>query len=242
MAWSPDLGYAAVDAQVVETAQAAAYRFADLGCTIEEAHPVGEDPWRLIHVLWSTAFAASFRDQFDQIADRLDPGLRAVVEEGFGFRGTDVASAYIERNAYYHQWREFYESYDLLLTPTLPVTAFAAGDDHPGSIAGRATTYLSWTAFTYPVNLTGLPRCQRALRPRRWPARGPADHRRLAAGPHRVCAPPAPSSNTPLGATSARFSDLGEKLNQQLTYFRVPQCRQLGKRAILVVQVTTTIA
>ena len=128
-----------------------------LGCTVEEAHPAGEDPWRLIHVLWSTAFAATFRDQFDQVADRLDPGLRAVVEEGFGFRGTDVANAYIERNAYYHQWREFYERYDLLLTPTLPVTAFAAGDDHPGSIAGRATTYLSWTAFTYPVNLTGLP-------------------------------------------------------------------------------------
>ena len=157
VAWSPDLGYAAVDAQVVETAQAAARRFADLGCTIEEAHPAGEDPWRLVHVLWSTAFAASFRDQFDQIADRLDPGLRAVVEEGFEFRGTDVAGAYIERNAYYHQWREFYETYDLLLTPTLPVTAFAAGDDHPGSIAGRDTTYLSWTAFTYPVNLTGLP-------------------------------------------------------------------------------------
>ena len=37
------------------------------------------------------------------------------------------------------------------------MTAFAAGDDHPGSIAGRETTYLSWTAFTYPVNLTGLP-------------------------------------------------------------------------------------
>ena len=42
VAWSPDLGYAAVDAQVVETAQAAARRFADLGCTIEEAHPAGE--------------------------------------------------------------------------------------------------------------------------------------------------------------------------------------------------------
>ena len=157
VAWSPDLGYAAVDAQVAETAQAAARCFSELGCTIEEAHPAGEDPWRLVHVLWSTAFAASFRDQIDQIADSLDPGLRAVVEEGFEFRGTDVASAYLERNAYYHQWREFYENYDLLLTPTLPVTAFAAGDDHPGSIAGRDTTYLSWTAFTYPVNLTGLP-------------------------------------------------------------------------------------
>ena len=157
LAWSSDLGYAAVDPRVVETARAAALRFQDLGCAIEEAHPETDDPWRLLHTLWSTAFAATFRDEFESIAGRLDPGLRAVVEEGFGFRGTDVAAAYLERNPYYHEWREFFESRDLLLTPTLPVTAFAAGDDHPGSIAGRETTYLSWTAFTYPVNLTGLP-------------------------------------------------------------------------------------
>ena len=62
-----------------------------------------------------------------------------------------------ERNAYYEVWRAFLDSYDLLLTPTLPCTAFAAGDDHPGTIDGRETTYLGWTAFTYPVNLTGQP-------------------------------------------------------------------------------------
>ena len=157
VAWTSDLGYAAVDPQVADTARAAALRFADLGCTIEEAHPETDDPWRLLHTLWSTAFAAAFGDEFEEVAHRLDPGLRAVVEEGFGFRGTEVAAAYLERNACYHRWREFFEGRDLLLTPTLPVTAFAAGDDHPGSIAGRETTYLSWTAFTYPVNLTGLP-------------------------------------------------------------------------------------
>ena len=97
-AWSSDLGYAAVDPRVVETARAAALRFQDLGCTLEEAHPETGDPWRLLHTLWSTAFAATFRDDFDNIADRLDPGLRAVIEEGFRFRGTDVAAAYLERN------------------------------------------------------------------------------------------------------------------------------------------------
>ena len=198
VAWSPDLGYAAVDAQVVETAQAAAYRFADLGCTIEEAHPAGEDPWRLIHVLWSTAFAATFRDQFDQIADRLDPGLRAVVEEGFGFRGTDVASAYIERNAYYHQWREFYESYDLLLTPTLPGHCLCRRR-RPPRFDRRPRHHLPELDG---LHLPGEPhwpaRCQRALRPRRWPARGPADHRRLAPGPHRVARRPRLRATRPL--------------------------------------------
>ena len=198
VAWSPDLGYAAVDAQVVETAQAAARRFADLGCTIEEAHPAGEDPWRLVHVLWSTAFAATFRDQFDQIAGRLDPGLRAVIEEGFEFRGTDVAGAYIERNAYYHQWREFYENYDLLLTPTLA--------DHrlcrwrrPPRFDRRPRYHLSKLDGLHLPGESHRPaRCQRALRLRRWPARGPANHRRLASGPHRVARRPRLRATRPL--------------------------------------------
>jgi aspartyl-tRNA(Asn)/glutamyl-tRNA(Gln) amidotransferase subunit A len=58
---------------------------------------------------------------------------------------------------YSEQWRRFMESYDVLLTPTLPVTAFPAGQDFPGSIEGVPSTYLGWTKFTYPFNITGQP-------------------------------------------------------------------------------------
>src|SRR4029078_3436217 len=64
-----------------------------------------------------------------------------------------------------------------MLTPTLPVTAFAAGLDQPGSVAGHTTEYLSWTAFTYPFNLTGHPAAhpptRRGRRARGVPARAP---------------------------------------------------------------------
>jgi aspartyl-tRNA(Asn)/glutamyl-tRNA(Gln) amidotransferase subunit A len=46
----------------------------------------------------------------------------------------------------------FHTRYDLLLTPTLPIPAFAAGREAPGE--GRWT---SWTPFTYPFNLTQQP-------------------------------------------------------------------------------------
>ena len=157
VAWSSDLGYAAVDPAVADKVAAAARRFEELGCTVEQAHPEAADPWRLVHTMWSTAFAAYFRDSIDQVREQLTPGLAAIVDEGMAFQGTDVAAAHIERNAYYEVWRAFLDSYDLLLTPTLPCTAFVAGDDHPGTIDGRETTYLGWTAFTYPVNLTGQP-------------------------------------------------------------------------------------
>jgi aspartyl-tRNA(Asn)/glutamyl-tRNA(Gln) amidotransferase subunit A len=41
---------------------------------------------------------------------------------------------------------------DLLLTPTMPDTAFELGQPGPGGVED-----LTWSPFTYPFNLTGQP-------------------------------------------------------------------------------------
>jgi aspartyl-tRNA(Asn)/glutamyl-tRNA(Gln) amidotransferase subunit A len=158
VAWSPDLGYALVDPEVREIVAKAALRFEELGCHVEEAHPDLEDPWEsIVHVIWASTFAGLHLHDLDAVRDQIDPGLVTVIEQGLQLSGAEVAIAYAQRNDYYHVWRQFMERYDLLLTPALPVTAFPAGDDHPGQIDGQPTTYLSWTAFTYPFNITGQP-------------------------------------------------------------------------------------
>ena len=158
VAWSPDLGYALVDPEVREIVTKAALRFEELGCHVEEAQPDLEDPWEsILHVIWASAFAGIHLYDLDAVRNQIDPGLVRVIEQGLELTGAEVAIAYAKRNDYYHAWREFMERYDLVLTPTLPVTAFPAGDDHPGQIDGQPTTYLSWTAFTYPFNITGQP-------------------------------------------------------------------------------------
>ena len=158
VAWSPDLGYALIDPEIREIVTKAAERFGELGCHVEEAHPSLEDPWEsIVHVIWASAFAGLHLHDLDAVRDQIDPGLVRVIEQGMQLSGAEVAIAYAQRNDYYHTWRQFMERYDLVLTPTLPVTAFPAGDDHPGQIDGQPTTYLSWTAFTYPFNITGQP-------------------------------------------------------------------------------------
>ena len=158
VAWSPDLGYAPIDPEVREIVAKAAGRFSELGCYVEEAQPDLEDPWEsIVHVIWASAFAGLHLHDLEAVRDQIDPGLVRVIELGLQLTGAEVAIAYARRNDYYHAWRQFMERYDLLLTPTLPVTAFAAGDDYPGQIDGQPTTYLSWTAFTYPFNITGQP-------------------------------------------------------------------------------------
>jgi aspartyl-tRNA(Asn)/glutamyl-tRNA(Gln) amidotransferase subunit A len=50
---------------------------------------------------------------------------------------------------------QFHQRWDLLITPTMPIVAFAAGRELPADHPGQR--WMSWTPFTYPFNLTRQP-------------------------------------------------------------------------------------
>ena len=52
--------------------------------------------------------------------------------------------------------RDFFQRYDLLLTPTLSVPAFPIGQE-PQVIDGRPVLPFGWSPFTPPFNLCGQP-------------------------------------------------------------------------------------
>lgn len=157
VAWSPDLGYAQVDPEVRELTARAAARFADLGCQVEEVDPGIPDSWPIADTIWSAAQAAYYLHNYDEVRDLLDPGRLPIIERGFQLSAATLADALRRRVAYHGAMCAFMERYDLLLTPSLPITAFAADADFPAEINGVPQTYLGWTAFTYPFNLTGQP-------------------------------------------------------------------------------------
>ncbi|MDX6544468.1 MAG: aspartyl-tRNA(Asn)/glutamyl-tRNA(Gln) amidotransferase subunit [Gaiellales bacterium] len=158
VAWSRDLGFAAAEPVVVAVCEAAARSFAALGAVVEEAHPRLADPWPIVDAIWCANQAAPFVDgRLAEVRDLLDPGRLPVIERGLAMAATELLAAHAGKARYAEGWDAFMRDHDLLLTPTLPVTAFEAGLDQPGSVAGRATEYLSWTAFTYPFNVSGQP-------------------------------------------------------------------------------------
>ena len=158
VAWSPDLGTATVDPEVARLTAAAAQRFDELGYDVEEASPDVADPWELIDVLWCVGEAGVHGDLFPEVRDDLDPGLAAIIDTAQTYRALHVAGALRARLDYYHRMRAFMERYELLLTPTMPLPAFAAGLDKPDRIGEQVLDAgLSWTPFTYPFNLTGQP-------------------------------------------------------------------------------------
>ena len=74
----------------------------------------------------------------------------------------------------------FHERYDLLLTPTMPVTALKVGREVPDS-GDFGDDWINWSPYTYPFNLTQQPAASvpvRACRER--PADGRADRRAVA--------------------------------------------------------------
>ncbi len=71
---------------------------------------------------------------------------------------TDLAAAENFRGHLWHQFRDFFTSYDYLLTPCMAVPPFPVEQNYPDSIAGKPMqTYIDWIAPTFVLSLTGLP-------------------------------------------------------------------------------------
>ena len=157
IAWSPDLGFANVDPDVAAITRQAAEKLVDLGCHVEEVEIGLPDPWPIVDTLWAVAQAGAHGDMYEQVKDQIDPGRIPIIERGRAMSAAEHYAAITARASWADAMRRFMANYDLLVTPQLPITAFPAGDHQPGEINGVPTTYLGWTAFTYPFNVTGQP-------------------------------------------------------------------------------------
>jgi aspartyl-tRNA(Asn)/glutamyl-tRNA(Gln) amidotransferase subunit A len=155
IAFSPTLGYVTVDSQVESRVRAAVDVLAELGAVVEEVDPGFDDPVEAFHVLWFCGAARSVEQFPERSWSELDPALREVYEQGRGMTALDYLRAVDVRMQLGVLMGRFHQTYDVLITPTLPIPAFSAGVEVPaGSLSPRWT---GWTPFTYPFNLTQQP-------------------------------------------------------------------------------------
>jgi aspartyl-tRNA(Asn)/glutamyl-tRNA(Gln) amidotransferase subunit A len=157
VAWSPDWGYAAVDEEVRQLAEAAAKRFTDLGCQVEEAHPGFPDPAETYQVLTTASRAARVADRWPAERDRFDPSLAVQIEAGMRWSAVDFVRASNVRRTLNETFVRFFTRYDLLLTPTMAAPPPPVKVEAHAEIAGRQVTRLGWLAFTFPLSLIGYP-------------------------------------------------------------------------------------
>jgi aspartyl-tRNA(Asn)/glutamyl-tRNA(Gln) amidotransferase subunit A len=157
VAYSPNLGYLKVDAEVAEPVHKAALAFQELGCHVEEVVPGWDNPIEMEHLHFASNFASRLAPLLERWADKMDPGLVALTRHGMQYSAEQYCRNDGERLAFYDKVRAFFERYDLLLTPTVSVAAFPAERQMPPHWEQHPWDWIRWAGFSYPFNLTWLP-------------------------------------------------------------------------------------
>jgi len=158
VAWSADLKVSPVDREIEAVAGAAAKRFTELGCTVEQAEPDFSRVREIIHVTRALRMVTLHAEKLEKWRDQMNSNLVWNIEKGFPLTAQQVGMAEKERTALYHRVRQFFERYDLLLTPTVAVPPFPVEMPYPQEINGKPiNNYQEWLYLTYAITVTGLP-------------------------------------------------------------------------------------
>lgn len=153
--YSRTLGYARVDPEVADAVDRAVRRFAELGAHVEEVDPALDDPIDIMEPLWSVALAMTVESIPSAKRALLDPPVLEMAAAGARTSALEYRAVEKRREDLARRMSLLHRRHDLLVTPQLATTAFAAGHEvPPGSGMAR---WWEWSPFTYPFNLTQQP-------------------------------------------------------------------------------------
>jgi aspartyl-tRNA(Asn)/glutamyl-tRNA(Gln) amidotransferase subunit A len=159
IAYSPNLGFVEkekIDRDVAVAVDAAVKVFKTLGARVVEDSPdlQGLDPRRILNAHWQSNVALLLKSYSAEKQELMDPGLIKAAAVGAALGQDAVVTAIAQRQALGVIMNTFMAKYDLLLTPTMPVTAFAVNE--PAAWGGDGID-IGWTPFTLTFNLTRQP-------------------------------------------------------------------------------------
>ncbi len=156
IAWCPTFGYARSDPEVLAITEKAAHAFEQFGCRVEEvATPFGDDPIDIWRAEFYGGVGTKLKESLLASPEQLDPAVVAMLTNALKYSIEDYFTRVFERYAFRETVREFFENYDLMLSPVLPVAAFKTGHDMPPG--WEDCDPVSWVYYTYPFNITGQP-------------------------------------------------------------------------------------
>jgi aspartyl-tRNA(Asn)/glutamyl-tRNA(Gln) amidotransferase subunit A len=157
IAFSPNPAGHAVDAEVVSRVKHAADIFKNLGATVEDRDFDYSGCEEIFNAYWHGAVAWRLRELTDEQLSMLDPGLLKVFSASQQNSLIDFLNANQQRIQLGARANAFHQEFDLLITPTLPIVAFTAGQNVPDDSSYKS--WSDWAAFCYPINLTRQPAC-----------------------------------------------------------------------------------
>ena len=154
VAWSPTLGYATPDPEVLAACQRAVERLEGLGAQVVEVDDVFDaDPL----FTWLTMTGTYLRRSLEAAGvlddPDLDDTLRPQIEWAASLTAMDLAKAEDECHRLNLRLVDLFADARLLVSPVTAGLAPRSG--MPGTIAGQETA--NWVQYTYPFNCTRSP-------------------------------------------------------------------------------------
>jgi aspartyl-tRNA(Asn)/glutamyl-tRNA(Gln) amidotransferase subunit A len=160
LAWSRDLGCDhAVDSDVANAMQSAVDQLRCAGWKIADASPQwSADVVAYPYLLRQHAeLATLFGRQWQKDPSQFDPVIAAQIESGFSTSAIDLAALTFCRHRAREQMNSFFDHYDILLCPTVPVEPWSCDLLAPETIGGHTAGPRGHAAFTPLFNLCDVP-------------------------------------------------------------------------------------
>ena len=108
-------------------------------------------------MLMNCEIYAQIHQDLDRIRPELNRTLAAALDQARDLSLKDHIEIQKIRSELNRILWEFFNRFDLLLTPAMPTEAFGAKGPPPAEIDGHPIPLLGAIAFTYPFNLSGHP-------------------------------------------------------------------------------------
>lgn len=167
IAASPTLGFAELDDDVRAAFEQTLDTLRATGARIDLAHPEPAD----VCALWdATGLPEGHASQSQLLAahpDLIGADATSIIEAGAGISAREYLDAQHERSRFTASWLGFLTEYDVLLTPTLPVTAFGAdrlGPARSGTTASPTASTRGVRCFCRPISRAYQPPVSRSPR------------------------------------------------------------------------------
>ena len=158
IAYSPDLGITPVDPEIAGITREAAARFAEAGAIVEEAHPDLREAHECFLVLRALYFAVTKAELLRTKRDLLKPEVIWNIEAGLKLSVEQIERAQAQRLAMTERTLEFFQSYDLLLSPATIVPPFPVGNRYVAECGGKTFgNYVEWLGIAYAITLVCCP-------------------------------------------------------------------------------------
>jgi amidase len=147
-----------VEAEIIDVVVAQAPVFEELGADVVPAQPNLSDADQVFDDTRAFDFAVNLGSVVTEHPDLVKPEVVWNVERGFALTAARLMDSAVARTRLHAAVRQFFDEFDVLLTPTTQVLPFDASLRYPTQVAGvEMTTYLEWMRSVCLISATGCP-------------------------------------------------------------------------------------